>query len=169
VSTYARLDSPVGQLTIIAEGRFVTGLYVHDRVPIGIGDPSEDPSHFEELVCQLERYFGGEAVTFDVALRPRGTAFQQRVWEALRQVPYGHTITYGELARRIGHPTAVRAVGRANGANPISILVPCHRVIGGNGSLTGYSGGLERKRKLLALEGCLPGGHKSELGPRVLV
>jgi methylated-DNA-[protein]-cysteine S-methyltransferase len=96
---------------------------------------------------------------FDVPLRPSGTLFQMRVWNALRDIPFGTTISYGELARRIGQPRAVRAVGRANGANPICIIVPCHRVIGGDGSLIGYASGVDRKRTLLSLEGALAGGE----------
>lgn len=102
---------------------------------------------------QLREYFAGERKTFDVHLRPKGTDFQRRVWEALRQIPFGETISYAELAKRIGSPRAVRAVGQANGANPIAVIVPCHRVIGADGSLAGYSAGTERKRDLLRLEG----------------
>jgi methylated-DNA-[protein]-cysteine S-methyltransferase len=110
------------------------------------GDP------LREARRQLEEYFAGERREFSLTLEPAGTDFQRRVWQALRGIPYGATMSYGELARRIGNPRAVRAVGLANGANPISIIVPCHRVIGADGSLTGYGGGLERKRFLLALE-----------------
>ena len=103
--------------------------------------------------AQLREYFAGTRRTFDLPLAPRGTAFQQRVWAALRAIPYGETCTYGELAAAIGSPSASRAVGMANHHNPIPIVIPCHRVIGANGTLTGYAGGLEIKRKLLALEG----------------
>ncbi|MDP9226406.1 MAG: methylated-DNA--[protein]-cysteine S-methyltransferase [Actinomycetota bacterium] len=163
---YALLDSPIGRLTAIAEDDFVTGLYMDGRVPVHPGEPSEDPRVFAGLASQLDRFWSGEAVAFEVPLKPRGTAFQLRVWSALLDIPRGHTISYGELARRIGHPAAVRAVGRANGANPIAIIIPCHRVIGGNGSLGGYSGGLDRKKKLLAIEGSLSPGLQPQLDPR---
>ena len=101
---------------------------------------------------QLKAYFAGELENFDLPLSPQGTPFQQRVWGELQKIPYGDTISYGELARRIGNPKASRAVGLANGSNPISIVIPCHRVIGANGKLTGYGGGLPIKEKLLALE-----------------
>jgi methylated-DNA-[protein]-cysteine S-methyltransferase len=102
--------------------------------------------------CQLAEYFRGERRVFDVPLAPRGTEFQQRVWQALREIPFGETRSYGQVAERIGQPTAVRAVGAANGRNPLSIVAPCHRVIGANGDLTGFAGGIETKRFLLALE-----------------
>ncbi len=105
-----------------------------------------------EPVRQLHAFFGGELRDFDLPLKPRGTAFQQRVWELLRGIPFGETISYGELARRAGNPAASRAVGLANGSNPISIVIPCHRVIGSNGKLTGYGGGLENKRWLIDFE-----------------
>ena len=105
------------------------------------------------LRSQLLEYFSGQRKTFDFPLAPRGTPFQLAVWNALLEVPYGDTITYAELARRIGKPSAIRAVGAANGANPIPVIIPCHRVIGSNGTLTGYGGGIERKQWLLALEG----------------
>ena len=102
---------------------------------------------------QLSEYFGGKRTVFELDLAPRGTPFQLAVWNALLEIPYGDTISYSELARRIGKPSAVRAVGAANGANPIPVIIPCHRVIGSNGTLTGYGGGIERKQWLLALEG----------------
>ena len=105
-----------------------------------------------QALGQLAEYFAGSRQDFDLPLRPQGTAFQQTVWQALLDIPYGTTESYGELARRIGQPTASRAVGLANGRNPISIVIPCHRVVGANGSLTGYGGGIERKRTLLDLE-----------------
>lgn len=109
-----------------------------------------------ELQRLLDAYFDRQRVTFDLPLAPAGTPFQRSVWDALRAIPYGETVSYGEIARRVGRPAAVRAVGAANGSNPIPILIPCHRVIGANGTLTGYGGGLDRKRKLLALEAPLP-------------
>ena len=117
---------------------------------------------FPEARAQLEDYFAGRRRTFDLPLAPVGTPFQRRVWEALREIPYGETVSYGVLAARLGQPGAGRAVGLANGQNPISIVIPCHRVIGAGGALTGYGGGLERKRWLLALEG---GSEPAQLRP----
>jgi methylated-DNA-[protein]-cysteine S-methyltransferase len=158
---YTTYPSPIGELVAIAEDDQLTGLFVRDHAPVNVEESvsAGDNALFATLGAQLERYWDREPVTFDVRLRPRGTTFQTRVWTALRDIPYGSTISYGELARRIGQPNAVRAVGRANGANPICIIVPCHRVIGGNGSLIGYAGGIERKRTLLALEGVLAGAE----------
>jgi methylated-DNA-[protein]-cysteine S-methyltransferase len=107
---------------------------------------------------QVEEYFRGERADFDLPLAARGTPFQHGVWSELRRIPFGSTVSYRDLAERLGNPAAVRAVGRANGSNPISLIVPCHRVIGANGSLTGYGGGIDRKAKLLALEGADLGG-----------
>jgi len=112
-----------------------------------------DSARTDFAVAQLNEYFAQKRRIFDLRLKPNGTAFQQKVWNALRTIPYGQTISYGELAQRIGSPAAVRAVGAANGANPIPIIVPCHRVIGADGSLTGFGGGLELKEALLKLEG----------------
>ena len=111
-----------------------------------------DPSGFEEVKRQLDQYFKGRLKSFDLELKTGGTPFQQQVWEALAKIPYGSTISYGDLAVQIGNPKAVRAVGLANGRNPIPIIIPCHRVIGKNGSLTGFGGGLDVKRFLLELE-----------------
>jgi len=111
-----------------------------------------DDSRFADVARQLEEYFAGERTTFDVRLRMHGGPFEREVWAELERIPYGETASYGEIARRVGRPHASRAVGAANGRNPIAIIVPCHRVIGSNGTLTGYGGGLERKRALLDLE-----------------
>lgn len=116
-------------------------------------DWTEDGAAFEEEIEQLQSYLAGERRTFNMSLRPEGTEFQESVWTALKSIPYGKTMTYGEIAAQIGRPRAVRAVGAANGANPIGIVIPCHRVIGADGSLTGYGGGLPNKRALLELEG----------------
>ncbi|HWC77157.1 MAG TPA: methylated-DNA--[protein]-cysteine S-methyltransferase, partial [Blastocatellia bacterium] len=113
----------------------------------------EEKAPLREVSAQLKSYFNGKLREFDLPLLPRGTPFQLEVWKALRGIPFGETISYAELARRIGKPSAMRAVGAANGQNPISIVIPCHRVIGSDGSLTGYGGGMERKAYLLALEG----------------
>lgn len=147
--------SPIGELLLTSDGGALTGMDF-DRTP----DPSwtRDDSTFGEANDQLRAYFGGELTEFSLPLAPRGTPFQQRVWAAVRAIPYGTTTTYGRLAADLGNVQATRAVGSANGRNPISIIIPCHRLIGADGSLTGYGGGIERKQWLLALEGrALPG------------
>jgi methylated-DNA-[protein]-cysteine S-methyltransferase len=146
------VGSPIGPLLLLSDGRALTGLYMNERiVPEGsVENPEMEP--FPLVKAQLTEYFAGERRDFDVPLSPRGTTFQRVVWAHLRDIPYGSTISYGELARRIRSPKACRAVGLANGKNPISIIVPCHRVIGSNGKLTGYGGGIENKRILLDLE-----------------
>jgi len=153
---YTRYDSPLGNLLLVAENNALTGIYFADgKSRAGIGDDwKEQPDHpvLQTAKRQLDEYFAGRRKIFDLPLAPSGTPFQHRVWQALLAIPYGETQSYADIARRIGNPKAVRAVGAANGANPISIVVPCHRVIGADGSLTGYGGGLPRKRKLLALE-----------------
>ncbi|MDQ8705606.1 methylated-DNA--[protein]-cysteine S-methyltransferase [Streptomyces sp. LHD-70] len=157
-TTHALVDSPYGPLTLVAADGALSGLYMTDqrhRPPeenFGVRvAPDEDP--FAETVRQLTEYFAGERHSFDLPLRLAGTPFQRRVWEGLLTIPYGETRTYGELAAELGKPNASRAVGLANGKNPVGIVVPCHRVVGANGSLTGYGGGLDRKRGLLDLEG----------------
>ena len=156
--TWSTVDSPIGELTVVAEDGALVGLYMTGH------RPAPDPESFGERVddalpaatAQLAEYFAGERTAFDLPLAPRGTAFQQAVWAALRDIPYGETRSYGELAAALGRPGASRAVGLANGRNPLSIVVPCHRVVGAGGKLTGYAGGMERKSWLLALE--LSGG-----------
>lgn len=153
--TFTVLPSPVGELTLLGADGVLSGLYLAEHRGVAASpDPSwhRDDSAFAALREQLDAYFDGRLHTFDVAVRLVGTPFQQRVWAALREIPYGETESYGGLAARIGQPTASRAVGLANGRNPVSIVVPCHRVIGARGDLTGYGGGVERKRALLALE-----------------
>jgi methylated-DNA-[protein]-cysteine S-methyltransferase len=149
------LDSPIGELTLVSDGEALTGLYMTEQRhrPELPAAPAGDDPVLAEARRQLAEYFSGARREFDLPLRPAGTQFQQTVWAALREIPYGETAGYGELAARIGRPGAARAVGLANGRNPIAIVVPCHRVIGSGGSLTGYGGGLERKRYLLSLEG----------------
>ncbi len=151
---YTRMDSPIGELLLLGDGEALHGLYMQEgRKPIGIAPSWElSPAPFARVSEQLTEYFAHQRTSFDVPLVLDGAPFKRRVWRALQDVPYGETISYGELARRIGQPSAARAVGLANGCNPISVIVPCHRVIGANGSLTGYGGGLERKRLLLDLE-----------------
>jgi methylated-DNA-[protein]-cysteine S-methyltransferase len=157
MTCHTAYTSPIGQLIAVADDDHLTGLYVHERKSTGIGTRVGwgDNRLFSNLSEQLALYWDGSPVGFDIPLRPQGTMFQKLVWKALLDIPYGQTTSYGELARRVGRPAAVRAVGRANGANPISIVIPCHRVIGGTGALTGYAGGVERKRALLQLEGAL--------------
>jgi methylated-DNA-[protein]-cysteine S-methyltransferase len=152
---YAIVDSPIGELLLLGDGQTLHGLYMQDG-PKPLAPQADwiaaDEDDFANVRRQLTEYFARERTAFDVPLSMAGTQFQRVVWRALREIPYGQTISYGELARRVGNPLAVRAVGLANGRNPISVIVPCHRVIGANGKLTGYGGGLERKRLLLDLE-----------------
>ena len=151
---YETFESPIGELLAVGDGEALSGLFMQDgRRPVtALADWERDPEPFGRLRAQLDEYFTGARREFDLALAPRGSEFQLRVWEALREIPYGETESYGELAARIGRPGSARAVGAANGQNPIAVVVPCHRVIGASGSLTGYAGGLERKRLLLDLE-----------------
>ncbi|QUH02884.1 methylated-DNA--[protein]-cysteine S-methyltransferase [Saccharopolyspora erythraea] len=152
--THTVIDSPVGPLTLVATDGVLCGVYMdqqrHRPPQETFGEPDAEP--FGECVRQLEGYFAGQRTEFDLPMRFTGTPFQQEVWTALRSIPYGTTVSYGELAERIGRPAAARAVGLANGRNPIGVVVPCHRVVGSSGALTGYGGGLERKRQLLDFE-----------------
>ena len=155
--THKVMQSPVGALTLVATERGLAAvLWAHERVGrVHVALEQEDARHpvLLEAERQLGEYFAGGRTTFALTLDPQGTAFQQAVWEALRTIPFGETRSYGEIARQIGRPTAVRAVGAANGRNPLSIVTPCHRVIGTNGRLTGFAGGLDTKAFLLRLEG----------------
>lgn len=157
MTTYAtRVSTPIGELVAVVneDGALVRLHYPRDEVPsAGL---RWDAERCAPVARQLQEYFRGERRDFDLPLAPEGTDFQRRVWTELARIPYGETISYRALAERIGSPAAVRAVGRANGANPIPIVVPCHRVIGADGSLTGYGGGLPVKQALLALEGARP-------------
>jgi len=161
---YSRVDSPVGLLILKSEGEALSGIYmsgayldVPSRVPPDLHrwvlDPEAEP--LRETARQLEEYFKGERREFDLALRLDGTEFQTRAWRNLMEIPYGETRSYGEQAERIGNPRASRAVGLANGKNPIPIVVPCHRVLHSGGGLGGYTGGLDVKRELLRIEGVL--------------
>ena len=159
-----RVPSPLGAIVIAATAKGLTGLWFTDNqryLPPGLTGPAawrEDPDHpvLKQASAQLGEYFAGQRSRFDVPLDLScGTAFQQSVWQALLDIPQGETVSYGEVSRRIGNPAAVRAVGGAVGRNPVSIIVPCHRVMGSNGTLTGYGGGLARKTALLRLEGAL--------------
>ncbi|WP_433330821.1 methylated-DNA--[protein]-cysteine S-methyltransferase [Spirillospora sp. CA-294931] len=151
-------DTPVGPLTLVATNGGLSGLFMNlqrHRPPeetFGVFEPDTSVEPFGTVIAQLGAYFAGELTDFDVPLELQGTPFQRQVWDALQEIPYGETTTYGQLAGELGKPSASRAVGLANGRNPISIIVPCHRVVGSTGSLTGYGGGLERKRFLLDFE-----------------
>lgn len=148
----ATLHSPLGQLTLCADDHALTAIRFPEEPPPAT--PAAGPNALlREALRQLTAYFDGRLRQFDLPLAGAGTPFQQRVWQALLQVPHGHTASYGAIAAAIGNPRACRAVGLANGRNPIAIVVPCHRIIGYNGQLTGYGGGLERKRWLLRHEG----------------
>jgi methylated-DNA-[protein]-cysteine S-methyltransferase len=156
------LDSPIGPLTVVAADQTVTALYLDAARSRGarnesgsdILGPAADPASepFATASDQLADYFAGRRTEFTLPLAPAGTPFQRRVWAGLQAIPYGETWSYGQLASKIGNPAAARAVGLANGRNPIAVVIPCHRVIGSDGSLTGYGGGLDRKRYLLDLE-----------------
>jgi methylated-DNA-[protein]-cysteine S-methyltransferase len=151
---YTKINSPIGELLLLGDGRSLHGLYMQEgRTAIRIrGDWQEFDEPFAAVRAQLSEYFSGHRSRFDVPLVMTGSAFERRVWSALLKIPYGESTSYGEIARRIGEPGAARAVGVANARNPIAVIVPCHRVIGADGSLTGYGGGLPRKRFLLDLE-----------------
>ncbi|MFF3340039.1 methylated-DNA--[protein]-cysteine S-methyltransferase [Streptomyces flavidovirens] len=148
------VDSPYGPLTLVATDGMLSGLYMTDQRhrPPEESFGERATGILGEAVRQLDAYFAGELKEFDLELSLDGTPFQRGVWAQLQQIPYGETWTYGQLAERLGNPAASRAVGLANGKNPVGIIVPCHRVVGAAGSLTGYGGGLERKRRLLAFE-----------------
>ncbi len=150
---YTTVDSPIGELLLTGDGHALHGLYMQAGRRKRIHpewERSDEP--FAVVAHQLDEYFAGERREFDVPLVLDGPPFQRQAWHALREIPYGETVSYGEQARRIGQPDAARAVGAANGQNPIAVIVPCHRVIGADGSLTGFGGGIERKRLLLDLE-----------------
>ncbi len=151
---YHRVDSPIGPLLLTGDGEHLTGVYMsehrHGRAQEAAWHA--DPGAFTEACAQLAAYFAGELRTFDLPVRLVGTPFQQAVWAALRTIPYGEVRSYGAIAAAVGNPRASRAVGLANGRNPVSIVVPCHRVVGASGSLVGYGGGLARKETLLGLE-----------------
>ena len=165
MSVFTRCPSPLGELILTASGAALTGVYypssafvppLHDVERGTGGEDSEGSSALLDRARQeLDEYFAGARTAFDLPLEPDGSAFEQRVWDALRAIPYGTTVSYGDIARRLGDVRATRAVGAANGKNPIPNIVPCHRVIGSRGELTGYGGGVDRKRWLLEHEGAL--------------
>lgn len=154
---HTTMESPLGQLTLTARGEFLTGIFYegHWHMPpqeyFGVPTGVEDPV-FAQARVELEEYLGGSRTDFDIPYDAGGNAFQQRVWDRLKHIPFGETVTYGELAAELGDPHLAQAVGSAVGRNPISIIIPCHRVVGRNGQLTGYAGGLRNKRYLLDLE-----------------
>lgn len=154
---YDTYDSPQGRMLLVATGDGLCGVYFHRQkyFPAKQRDWKRDPRHphLRQAKRELAEYFAGRRRRFEVALDPEGTPFQRSVWKAISRVAFGRTITYGELAAKAGRPGSARAAGTATGRNPITIIVPCHRIMGSNGSLTGYAGGLARKRALLALEG----------------
>lgn len=156
--THTVMDSPVGPLTLVATDGTLSGLYMDEQRHRPLEDlfGPRDDTRCANVKEELEAYFAGTLTTFTANLVLAGTPFQRRVWTELQHIPYGETTTYGELAERMGRPTAARAVGLANGKNPISIIVPCHRVVGSTGNLTGYGGGLPRKRYLLDFERGVP-------------
>lgn len=150
------VDSPIGPLTLVSDGGHLVGCYMADQKhrpdETAFGDRDDSAAPFEETRRQLAEYFAGERTEFDLPLAPVGTEFQRLVWTALRRIPYGQTWSYGRLATEVGNAKASRAVGLANGRNPLCVVVPCHRVVGASGSLTGFAGGIERKKTLLHLE-----------------
>ncbi|MEO8486113.1 MAG: methylated-DNA--[protein]-cysteine S-methyltransferase [Betaproteobacteria bacterium] len=153
---WCRRSGPLGTMRLVARGEAIVGLYFDgQKYDVREGDDwraAPADALLRDAARQLDEYFDGQRTRFDLALDPTGTPFQRSIWRTIAAVPSGSTITYGELARRVGKPSSVRAAGAATGRNPISIVVPCHRIIGAGGALTGYAGGLDRKRALLALE-----------------
>lgn len=151
-----RLETTIGELVLLASAKGLAGLFFGHRIEDSLLPPDDPGSQYlGSAEKQLGEYFAGSRLKFDLVLDVRGTEFQRAVWSELRRIPYGETRSYAEIAERIGKPKSVRAVGAANGSNPVSVIVPCHRVIGADGSLTGFGGGLDLKRRLLVLEGAL--------------
>lgn len=159
IRVHTVIDSPMGELTLVAQDGVLAGLYLKQQRhrPPQVSFGKRDTWPFGPAITQLAEYFDGTRTEFDLPLALTGTPFQRTVWAALCEIPYGETVSYGELARRIGRPTTSRAVGLANGKNPVGIIIPCHRVVGSTGSLTGYGGGIERKQSLLAFENRISG------------
>jgi len=152
---YQYLDTPIGTLRLVSDGAALVAIEFEHRHGDTTGDVERSDPVLDRVATQLQEYFSGHRQRFDLPLAPRGTAFQRSVWAALARIPHGQLRSYGEIARAIHRPTACRAVGAANRCNPLPIVVPCHRVVGSDGSLTGFAGGLEAKRRLLELEGAL--------------
>jgi methylated-DNA-[protein]-cysteine S-methyltransferase len=171
-TTFTFIPSPMGRLCLTRDGDTLSGLFTgtDKDTPVRTTEWVEDPSGFDEAIRQLGEYFGGTRRTFDLPLEPRqGTAFQRDVWKALTTIPYGETATYGEISRRVGRVSAVRAVGAAVGKNPWGIIVPCHRVLGANRTLTGFAGGIAKKRWLLEHEGVNVYGGSDHDDPRARI
>jgi methylated-DNA-[protein]-cysteine S-methyltransferase len=162
---WTELDTPIDPLLLVGDE---TGLHELHFSPYGPPDLPRDDAVLAPVATQLAEYFAGDRLAFDLALSPTGSAFQLKVWMALRDIPYGRTTTYGEIAAELGQPTASRAVGLANGRNPLAVIVPCHRVIGANGTLTGFGGGLPRKRWLLDHERAVLARHTGQPAPSLL-
>jgi methylated-DNA-[protein]-cysteine S-methyltransferase len=152
---YQILETPIGALRLVSDGQHLAAIEFEGNHTIDGSDCETTDSVLQACATQLREYFAGRRTRFDLPLAPRGTDFQRAVWKALKAIPYGELRSYAEIARAIGKPRAVRAVGAANGRNPLPIVVPCHRVVGSDGSLTGFAGGLEIKRRLLVLEGSI--------------
>jgi methylated-DNA-[protein]-cysteine S-methyltransferase len=166
---YTTVPSPIGALLLVSDGEQLTALQMSPHSGEVAAGARPDAGPLRAVIEQLEAYFAGERTEFELPLRAQGTEFQRRVWAGLLAIPYGHTTSYGALATELGNPTASRAVGLANGRNPIGVIIPCHRVIGSDGSLTGYGGGLERKRWLLNHEVTTLQQSGSEVYPAVPV
>jgi methylated-DNA-[protein]-cysteine S-methyltransferase len=149
---YATVPSPIGSLLLVSDGEALTAVEMEPHNAEVAAGARPDNGPLRAVIEQLAAYFAGERTDFDLPLKAHGTEFQRQVWQGLLTIPYGHTTSYGALAAELGNPTASRAVGLANGRNPIAVIIPCHRVIGSDGSLTGYGGGLDRKRWLLGHE-----------------
>ena len=162
---FTRMDSAIGTIMLVGTSSHLRRVILQTGRKAGPPDPAwrDSEAPFREVLRQLREYFSGTRKEFDLPLAPEGTPFQRKVWSELRAIPYGETRTYGEIARRLGNAGASRAVGAANGSNPLSIVVPCHRVIGSNGALTGFGGGLPVKAALLKLEGWRGAGRQAEL------
>ena len=158
---YQYLDTPIGRLRLVSRDDHLVGIELEGHQEAAAGEEKSDPA-LAACAAQLEEYFAGKRRTFNLPLAPDGTVFQRAVWRTLETIPFGELRSYREVAEAIGKPTAVRAVGAANGSNPLPIVVPCHRVVGSDGSLTGFAGGVEIKRKLLVLEGA----RQPDLGDR---
>lgn len=165
--SHSYFDSPIGPLLLTGDATALTGLYLAEHVRIATPRGDRDDAAFAEPVRQLTEYFAGDRQAFELPIAPAGTPFQLRVWQLLQGIGYGERRTYGELAAELGNPNAARAVGLANGRNPISIIVPCHRVVGSSGALTGYAGGLTNKQWLLDFETRLLGGQLAATGTAV--
>jgi methylated-DNA-[protein]-cysteine S-methyltransferase len=161
MTTHTIIDSPLGELTLVAEDGALAGVYYADHAhrPGATAFGLRSGRGFELAIEQIGEFLQGDRRSFDLVLAPRGNPFAVRVWELLRRIPYGETRSYGQLAAELGDPRLARAVGTANGRNPLSMIVPCHRVVGAGGALTGYAGGLERKRFLLSLEASVAGNQ----------